>query len=147
MELFAIPIRQHTDKNDICYEPFAGSGTQLIAAESLNRNCYAMELSPPFVGVALERGQVPDRKACLTAHPEFAAELEEFFAGRDCLERLTTGLPAGRHHPGPATDLPLADFRLLREIGRGGMGIVYEARQISLNRQVALKVLPFAAAL
>ena len=55
VELFAIPIRQHTRKGDICYEPFAGSGTQLVAAESLGRICHAMELSPPFVAVALER--------------------------------------------------------------------------------------------
>ena len=55
VELFAIPIRQHTKKGDVCYEPFSGSGTQLVAAESLGRICYAMELSPPFVAVALER--------------------------------------------------------------------------------------------
>ena len=54
-ELFAIPIRQHTRRNDLCYEPFAGNGTQLVAAEMLGRICYAMELSPPFVAVALER--------------------------------------------------------------------------------------------
>ena len=96
---------------------------------------------------ASEKGQAPDRQRFLAEHPEFAEELDEFFAGRDCVQRISPRAPAGRR-PSRAADLgPLGDFRLQREIGRGGMGIVYEARQISLDRQVALKVLPFAAAL
>ena len=42
---------------------------------------------------------------------------------------------------------PIGDFHIIREIGRGGMGIIYEATQLSLGRRVALKVLPFAAGL
>lgn len=55
IEVFTIPMLQHTAPGEICYEPFSGSGSQLAAAESVGRICYAMELSPAFVAVALER--------------------------------------------------------------------------------------------
>jgi len=55
VELFAIPMRVHTRTGDICYEPFCGSGTQIIAAEKLDRRCFAMEKEPVFVDVAVER--------------------------------------------------------------------------------------------
>jgi DNA modification methylase len=45
----------HTDKGDICYEPFSGSGTSLCAAETTGRRCFAMELDPGFTAVAIER--------------------------------------------------------------------------------------------
>jgi len=91
---------------------------------------------------ALEKGQAPDRQHILAANPEFAAELEEFFAGRDCLQGYTVNEWAGVRPSRPPADLgTLGVFRLLREVGRGGMGIVYEARQQGLNRLVALKVI------
>ena len=52
VELFMRPIEYHTEFGDICYEPFLGSGTQIIAAEKLSRRCYAMEQEPLYVDVA-----------------------------------------------------------------------------------------------
>jgi serine/threonine protein kinase len=125
---------------------------------------------------AVEAGHSPDRNMLLALYPDLAPELSEFFAGRDQLENMSAPLrdfsrsgmvraalqlskvplpssPITTHslpldHSGTSSELGrLGDYQLLREIGRGGMGIVYEAHQISLNRRVALKVLPFAAAL
>jgi len=53
--LFALPIEMHTEPGDLCYEPFSGSGSQLVAAQQIGRRCYAIEKSPAFVAVALER--------------------------------------------------------------------------------------------
>src|SRR5436309_15685235 len=110
---------------------------------------------------ALEEGREPDRGRLLAAHPDLRPDLEAFLAGHDEVARLTAPLRAaseGDAHglieaPREGPDDPpaglgeLGDFRLLREVGRGGMGVVYEAEQISLRRRVALKVLPFAAAI
>jgi DNA modification methylase len=55
VEIFARPIRKHTKRGQVCFEPFSGSGSQIIAAEQLGRRCYAIELEPVFVDVALNR--------------------------------------------------------------------------------------------
>lgn len=55
VELFAIPIRNHTREGEICYEPFAGSGTQYIAADQLDRKCYGIEIAPKYCDVIIQR--------------------------------------------------------------------------------------------
>jgi DNA modification methylase len=55
VELFARPLRKHTRRGEVVFEPFSGSGSQIIAAEQLGRLCRAMEISPPFVDVAIRR--------------------------------------------------------------------------------------------
>ena len=53
--IFERPIGWHTRPGDIVYEPFSGSGSQIIAAERLGRRCFAMELAPEFVDVEIAR--------------------------------------------------------------------------------------------
>jgi DNA modification methylase len=55
VELFETPIQNHTRPGAICLEPFAGSGTQIIAAEKLGRKCYAVEIDPGYVDVCVAR--------------------------------------------------------------------------------------------
>src|SRR5262249_51251888 len=108
---------------------------------------------------AVDAGQPPDRQELLTRYPDLTPGLTEFFTDQDRMDRLATPL---REVVSPRTSAPrpdpvagstlaelgqLGDFRLVREVGRGGMGVVYEAEQVSLRRRVALKVLPLLAML
>ena len=89
---------------------------------------------------AREAGRAPDRAALLAAYADVAGPLAECLDGLDFLCRA-----AGPPPPAAGPDR-LGDFRLVRVVGRGGMGVVYEAEQVSLGRRVAVKTLPLAAA-
>ena len=100
---------------------------------------------------ALDAGMRPDRAEFLGRFPGCAEELADCLDGLDFLQSAAPSLQLPEVLPQARVPLPtegtLGDFRLMREIGRGGMGVVYEALQISLDRRVALKVLPLAATL
>jgi WD40 repeat protein/serine/threonine protein kinase len=101
---------------------------------------------------ARERGQAPDPFELVAKHPEFADPLREYLASLSFLEQAAASMQGQEHAVGNSaaaatSGWALGDYRIVGEIGRGGMGVVYEAEQISLGRRVALKVLPFAAVL
>ncbi|MGE3409192.1 MAG: protein kinase [Pirellulales bacterium] len=98
----------------------------------------------------------------LEKHPALADELKSFFANRAALERIAEPLKGAAYEAtmdvGPGSDFPpgeerqagspshetvryVGDYELLEEIARGGMGVVYKARQASLNRTVAVKMI------
>jgi serine/threonine protein kinase len=98
---------------------------------------------------AAAAGAAPPREEFLARYPELADDLDTCLAALRFIGRAARGplsAAAGEVLPlaEPASGT-LGDFRLIREVGRGGMGVVYEAEQVSLGRRVALKVLPFAA--
>jgi serine/threonine protein kinase len=98
---------------------------------------------------AVEAGTAPPREQFLARHPELAEDLDACLAALRFIGQAAAGprsVAAGvAEAPPEPVSGQLGDFRLVREVGRGGMGVVYEAEQVSLNRRVALKVLPYAA--
>jgi serine/threonine-protein kinase len=129
--------------------------------DSARRDQRLQEVLLPYLQ-AVDAGQQPDRQDLLRRHPDLAAELEAFFADQDRLDHVVRPL----RQEGPAATSPAAgdaptlppggtettdhglgmvryfgDYELLEEIARGGMGVVFRARQVSLGRTVALKMI------
>lgn len=92
---------------------------------------------------SLEQGVPFDAEAACRNEPVLLRAVEIY------LEKLKSLYGLSRGDSGVSTEVPqtLGEFTLVREIGRGGMGIVYEARQAGMERRVALKLLPLAATL
>ncbi|MCG3126188.1 MAG: Serine/threonine-protein kinase PknD [Phycisphaerae bacterium] len=94
----------------------------------------------------IRRGDDPALAEFTNRHPELADEIRELFPTIRELERAKIAALSASGSANRAGQQPppehLGDFRILREIGRGGMGVVYEAEQESLGRRVAIKVLP-----
>jgi hypothetical protein len=109
---------------------------------------------------AVETGWAPGRQRLLACYPHLAEDLNRFFANQDRVESVAAPLrpPTVSGPQAPASPVTVDDaqtptvrhemgwpiipgYEVLREVGRGGMGVVYQARQLSCERPVALKML------
>jgi tRNA A-37 threonylcarbamoyl transferase component Bud32 len=92
---------------------------------------------------AVEEGQKPDPNDILARYPDLAAELGVFFASQEQQRHVVAAPQAAVpvEHTAQAVAQAFGDYEALEEIARGGMGVVYRAHQVSLNRTVALKMI------
>src|SRR5215831_18534436 len=118
----------------------------MSASES--HSAVVLELAEEFLA-RYRGGERPSLREYIERHPGLAAEIREVFPAMALMENIALDDDSleGEAHESPAVAVAgplqqLGDFRIIREVGKGGMGIVYEAEQVSLGRHVALKVLP-----
>src|SRR5437588_6341027 len=118
-------------------------------SDSESRSELVLELAEEFLE-RYRKGERPPLREYIDRHPELAAEIKEVFPAMAMMENIAVAdesLAAPSQEAGVKSSAApalqqLGDYRIIREIGHGGMGIVYEAEQVSLGRHVDLKVLP-----
>jgi serine/threonine protein kinase/Tfp pilus assembly protein PilF len=101
----------------------------------------------------LQAGEAIDLESYVRRHPGLEGQIRGLFPALEMMASLGRSADRGAASSQPPGGDPrldsgvLGDYRIVREVGRGGMGIVFEAVQVSLGRRVALKILPLAASI
>jgi WD40 repeat protein/serine/threonine protein kinase/tetratricopeptide (TPR) repeat protein len=120
-------------------------------AESEARSARVLELAEEFLE-RYRKGERPSLREYIDRHPDLAAEIRDVFPAMAMMENVAVADSSlegdeakNRARAAELALKQLGDYRIIREIGHGGMGVVYEAEQVSLGRHVALKVLPSQA--
>jgi hypothetical protein len=115
-----------------------------VAGDSSERfvllNALAEEFAAPY-----RQGERPSLQEYIDRHPDLADDIREFFPAMAEMEQVKEDRREAEENaaPGPQPyPERVGDYLILREVGRGGMGVVDEAEQLPLGRRVALKVLP-----
>ena len=115
--------------------------------ESLVLDNAAVESALAEYFARVDRGESVDVTEIIAAYPGCEEELRQFLNEENQLHEALAATALSASDQEVHAGKTLGDFRLLSELGRGGMGVVYEAEQLSLGRHVALKILPYAAML
>src|SRR5437762_4340654 len=116
-------------------------------SESGTKSENVLALAEEFLD-RYRQGERPSLREYVDRHPDLADEIREVFPAMAMMENIALvneSVDDSQQTPDASEAVPLqqlGDYRLIRPIGHGGMGIVYEAEQVSLGRHVALKVLP-----